>query len=93
MCGSLRLRKRLCFFVSHETWVARLGSDPGVVGRTLQIDTTRYTIVGVLPRGLTVDRNGAPAAYWIPAGQDPESSRERGSPRTSTNQRETQKRS
>lgn len=65
--------------VSHETWVARLGSDPRVVGRTVQIDTTRYTIVGVLPRGLTVDRNGDPAAYWIPAGQDPESSRERGS--------------
>ena len=65
--------------VSHETWVARFASDPAAVGRVVQIDTTRYTIVGVLPPGLTLDRNATRAAYWIPAGQDPQAWLDRGS--------------
>jgi predicted permease len=56
--------------VSYETWAARFGSDPHAVGRVVQIDTTRFTIIGVLPPGLTLERNGTPPDYWLPAGRD-----------------------
>ncbi|MGH7618708.1 MAG: ADOP family duplicated permease, partial [Gemmatimonadaceae bacterium] len=65
--------------VSYETWVARYASDPRAVGRVIQIDTARYTIVGVLPPGLTLDRNATHPAYWLPAGQDPQDWLDRGS--------------
>jgi putative ABC transport system permease protein len=35
--------------ISHALW-QRLGSDPAVAGRSIQLDDAPYTIVGVLPR-------------------------------------------
>jgi putative ABC transport system permease protein len=35
--------------ISHEFWQARLGSDPGIVGRTLKMNDRTYRVVGVLP--------------------------------------------
>jgi predicted permease len=35
--------------LSHGFWEARLGSDRRVMGRTITLDTTTYTIVGVMP--------------------------------------------
>jgi putative ABC transport system permease protein len=35
--------------ISHETWKAQFGGDPGIIGRTVQIDGEPTTIVGVLP--------------------------------------------
>jgi putative ABC transport system permease protein len=37
--------------VSDGFWRTQLGADPGVVGRTLKLDGTVYTIVGVMPAG------------------------------------------
>jgi putative ABC transport system permease protein len=34
-----------------DTWTARFGSDPGVLGRTIEMDGTSVEIVGVMPRG------------------------------------------
>jgi len=52
--------------ISHGLWVRRFGSDPNIVGRTLQFNARPFTIVGVIPpefkgalRGLSVDA-------WIP---------------------------
>ena len=36
-------------------WRTAYGADPSVVGRTLRINTTTYTIIGVMPRGFTGD--------------------------------------
>jgi len=35
--------------LSQETWTTRFGSDPGVIGRTVQLDGNAFEIVGVLP--------------------------------------------
>ena len=37
--------------ISHRLWETQFGSDPNVVGRSLQLGTTRRQIVGVAPRG------------------------------------------
>ncbi len=36
--------------VSYQTWRAKFGGDPGIVGRPLTIDGGKATVVGVLPR-------------------------------------------
>ena len=35
--------------MSHGLWVRRFGSDPGIVGRTLNINDEAVTVVGVMP--------------------------------------------
>ena len=40
--------------LKHATWQTRFGSDPGVVGRTLDFAEGAYTVVGVMPRGFDV---------------------------------------
>ncbi len=56
--------------VSREMWETRFGGDEHILGRSVEIDGVAFTIVGVAPRGLSLDRSGTVAAYWIPAGQD-----------------------
>jgi putative ABC transport system permease protein len=46
-------------------WRRRYGADPGVVGKTLLLDGTPYTIVGVLPA--TMQLSGRPD-LWLPVG-------------------------
>ena len=40
--------------VSHELWARRLGSDPGIVGRQIEINNRPITVVGVLRRDFRV---------------------------------------
>ncbi|HLX00152.1 MAG TPA: ABC transporter permease [Candidatus Acidoferrales bacterium] len=35
--------------ISYELWQSHLGSDPNVVGRSILLDGTSFTVVGVLP--------------------------------------------
>ncbi|MDQ6768873.1 MAG: ADOP family duplicated permease [Gemmatimonadota bacterium] len=65
--------------LSHETWAARFGSDPQIVGRAVDIDGVRYTIAGVVPPGLSLDRSGAVVACWVPAGRDSSDASDRSS--------------
>ena len=37
--------------LADRVWRARFGADPGIVGRTLRLDSRDYTVVGVLPAG------------------------------------------
>ncbi len=37
--------------LSHDLWTRRFGSDPGVIGRTIELGSQPWTVVGVLPRG------------------------------------------
>ena len=39
--------------ISHDLWRDRFGSDPGIIGKQLQMDAAPYTIYGVGPVGLT----------------------------------------
>jgi putative ABC transport system permease protein len=55
--------------IGDDLWHRRFAGDRAVLGRTLGISGTSFTIVGVLPpgfRGLT-----GQAAFWIPAAMAP----------------------
>ena len=56
--------------LSHALWVGRYGSDPNVVGKTVSVGATPYTIVGVTPPGFTgVQAIGSPPSIFVPAMQ------------------------
>ena len=52
--------------LSHRYWTRRMGADPSVVGRTVSINRTTFTVIGVAEEGF----GGHVAAYdfslWIP---------------------------
>jgi putative ABC transport system permease protein len=51
--------------ISDALWHDRFGGDRNVIGQTLTLDTTPYTVVGVLPPGLQFPFIG-PAELWSP---------------------------
>lgn len=54
--------------LSERLWTSRYGRDPAVVGRTVSLDGTSHTVVGVLPRG-----HGQPSEatlWWAPVRPD-----------------------
>jgi predicted permease len=65
--------------VSHETWVGRFGRDPRILGQRVYIDGIEYTVVGIAPPGLSLDRSGTRIAYWLPASQDVKAANDRSS--------------
>jgi putative ABC transport system permease protein len=58
--------------LGFETWVSRYGADPSVVGRTVRLDDTPFTIIGVVPARVNLTGRGDPPAVWIPAGVLPQ---------------------
>jgi putative ABC transport system permease protein len=54
--------------LSHGMWQGRFGSDPNVLGRTMDVSGAPYTIIGVMPEGFSFpDR----AEFWRPLPIDP----------------------
>ncbi|KAA6464677.1 ABC transporter permease [Acidobacteria bacterium AB60] len=49
--------------LSYGLWKRRFGGDPRIVGQTIQLDNTPYTVVGVIGRNFVTD---TPADLWIP---------------------------
>jgi predicted permease len=63
--------------LSHELWSARFGSDPQVLGRTIELNDTTREVIGVMPPefgfpSLRID-------VWVPMRLDPASSDTRAS--------------
>lgn len=52
--------------VTFGFWTNRLGADPDIVGKTIQMDDQAFTVVGVLERGFRAPVGGgmAPPAVW-----------------------------
>jgi predicted permease len=48
--------------LSHSFWQRRFGGDPGVVGRTITLNTLPTTIVGVLPKTFDFDSIFSPGS-------------------------------
>jgi len=65
--GESLVGQPLVAVVSHSFWAERLGSDPGVLGRRLELSGQSYEIVGVAPAGFSFP---SLAKLWIP-GQWP----------------------
>jgi putative ABC transport system permease protein len=49
--------------LGYEAWTLRFGSDPQVLGRTVQLGGILRTVVGVMPHGFRFPVNHQ---YWIP---------------------------
>ncbi len=55
--------------LSHSLWQSRFGSDPGVVGRVLELDERAFTVVGVMPVGFRFPPTSSNVDLWTPIGQ------------------------
>jgi putative ABC transport system permease protein len=64
--------------LSHGLWTRRYRADPGIVGKTIQIDGGGYTVVGVMPATFAFQFWSDPRQLWVPAGWT-KGDRERGS--------------
>ena len=51
--------------ISDSLWHSRFGGDPNIVGQSITLDTTAYTIIGVLPADVQFPFLG-PAEVWTP---------------------------
>jgi putative ABC transport system permease protein len=54
--------------VSEGLWQRRYGGDPKLVGGTLSLDGTSYTVVGIMPDRFKMPQS---AEIWIPLAKDP----------------------
>lgn len=52
--------------ISNGYWQQKLGGDPQVVGRTILLNNTAFTIVGVMPPGFFGVRVRRSPDYWVP---------------------------
>src|SRR5919201_1569227 len=56
--------------LSHGLWTRAFGRDPGIVGRTIQLDGETYSVVGVMPQQFLFPprgggRNAEPADVYL----------------------------
>jgi len=49
--------------LSYGTWIRRFGSDPHILGKSIQINGTSREIVGVLPKSFSLPREVLPTLY------------------------------
>jgi predicted permease len=52
--------------LGYAWWSRRLGADPSVVGRSLWVNGTPFTVVGIAERGFTGTMD-TPPSMWLPA--------------------------
>lgn len=53
--------------LSDRTWRDHLGADPGIIGRTVRLNSQGHTVIGVMAPGVEFPRG---AALWVPLGID-----------------------
>lgn len=49
--------------IGESIWRARFAGDPGILGRTIQLGTASYSVIGVMPEGFAFPVNHR---IWIP---------------------------
>src|SRR5262249_55429416 len=54
--------------LSQDLWVTTFKSDPAVIGRSIQLDGSSFTVIGVMPAGFDVF--GDHSDLWIPMAMD-----------------------
>ena len=58
--------------LSHHIWQGTYGGDPSMVGATLYVEGSPFTVVGVTPPGFFGETlRGDPPDLWIPLQQEP----------------------
>jgi predicted permease len=64
--------ERLVTVLSHGFWQRRLGGDPAAVGRTVRLNGSAFTVVGVAPPGFKGANTLAAPALWVPTMAHPQ---------------------
>ncbi len=57
--------------LSDALWSSRYGSDPSVIGRSIELNSGQVEVIGVMPRGF--DFPSSDVDIWVPRYLDPES--------------------
>ncbi len=52
--------------LSHSLWQRRFGSDPQIVGKTIQLGERNCMVVGVMPRSFSGLERMVPPEIWLP---------------------------
>ena len=58
--------------VSHRYWRTRLSSESGVVGKTIQIDSHVFAVIGVAPPDFFGVEVGVAPDVWVPLATQPQ---------------------
>ena len=64
--------------LSHLHWRQRFASDPGVIGRRLELGSRGRTVIGVAPEGFTGLFRGIAPEFWVPMDSSDEAPAVRG---------------
>ncbi len=62
--------------LSYPLWRSRFAGDPGVLGRLIELNGKKHTIIGVMPASFHFP---PPAQFWTPLDMDAKTLRTRGS--------------
>ena len=62
---------RAVIVLSHAFWQQRLAADPTVLGRSLVLNGTGYTVIGVAPAAFTGILIGMQPDFWAPLAMAP----------------------
>jgi putative ABC transport system permease protein len=52
--------------LSHASWQIRFAGDPAIIGKTILLNTHRFTIVGVAPAGFVGTEVAFSPEFWVP---------------------------
>lgn len=56
--------------LGHGLWTRAFGADPGIIGRTIQVDAIPVQVVGVMPEGFDFPGDGV--ELYVPLGLEPD---------------------
>jgi len=54
--------------INHQAWERKFGSDPSIIGRTVNLNGTPVTIVGIGPDNYSGFLVGVTSEFWVPYG-------------------------
>ncbi|HEV2245162.1 MAG TPA: ABC transporter permease, partial [Terriglobia bacterium] len=57
--------------LSENLWRTRFGSNPALIGRSINLDMRSFTVVGILPASFHYPDGAVHQDVWIPITQDP----------------------
>jgi predicted permease len=58
--------------LSYDSWTGRFGGDPTVIGRTIHLNRTPFTVVGVAPKGFRGTELFYRPDIWVPMMMEPQ---------------------
>jgi predicted permease len=56
--------------LSERLWRSRFGSDPAIIGKTIQLEPRPFTVIGVVPGNFRPQIPDSHAVLWVPLLQD-----------------------